>query len=108
MPGSDGTIISSVTSCGDWANAPVVIVNATGPIIIAVAFMPVAYSGCAQSSAAHQTAREGKIPWIQPKEQRIFHRAVRLGAAHRQFTHGIQGLPPIPCGVRNSKLGFPE
>src|SRR5262245_42590126 len=91
MPGSDGTIISSVTSCGDWANAPVVIVNATAPIIIDVAFMSVASSWCAQSIDAHHTAREGQIPWIQPKEQRIFRRTVRLGG----------GSPPIH--PRNSR-----
>src|SRR5262245_5958237 len=39
MPGSDGTMMSSLTSCGVCAKAPVAMVAATAPIIIAVDFI---------------------------------------------------------------------
>src|SRR5262249_6821501 len=50
----------------------------------------------------------GKFPGYSQKSSEFSVAQSVWGAAHHQFTHGIQGLPPIPCGVRNSKLGFPE
>src|SRR5215470_19523111 len=39
MPASDGTMMSSLTSCGVCAKAPVAMVATTAPIIIAVDFI---------------------------------------------------------------------